>query len=65
MQLRKDDLKLKLIWRSKDWNRKNLEIALFMNLIENSNLKDSNFIKRINGLISLTEKRLTCVENFT
>ena len=34
-----------------------------MSLIENSNLKDYNYIKRINGLISLKEKRLTCVEN--
>ena len=44
--------------------RKNSEIALFMSLIENSNLKDYNHIKRINGLISLKEKRLTCVEFF-
>ena len=30
-----------------------------------SNLKDWNYIKRINGLIRLKERRLTCVENWT
>ena len=36
----------------------------FTRLIENWNLKDCNYIKRINGLIMLKERRLIYVENW-
>ena len=36
----------------------------FMRLMKNSNLKDCNYTKRINGLIRLNERRLIYVENW-
>ena len=55
-QLRDDYLKLKRIWRSEVGNRK-VQKWHFMRLIENSNLKDCNYIKRINELVRLRERR--------
>ena len=60
MQLRKDHLKLisdtEIRRKDQKW-----PCAKF---IENSNLKDWNYTKRINRLISLKERRSACVENW-
>ena len=65
MQLRKDSLKLKPkpIWRSEVGHR-NVQKWPGMTLIENSTLKDWNYINRINEQIKLKEKRLFHVENW-
>ena len=55
MQLRKDYLKLKLIWKLEDGNRKFQKQLL--KLIENLNLKGYSYIKRTNGRIRLKERR--------
>ena len=45
------------------WEERSSEVASSWILFENSNLKDSSFIKRIYGRTLLTEKELVCVEN--
>ena len=62
MQLRKDYLKLKPIWRLEDGSR-DVQEKIFVRLIENSNLKDCN-VKRIIELIRRKERRFFCVENW-
>ena len=43
------------------WEERSSEVAFFMNPFENSNLKDSSFIKRIYGRTLLTEKEFICL----
>ena len=62
-QLRKDDLRLKQTWTSEIGN-KEIRMLKFMTPIENSNLKDWNFIRRGNGQIRLKEKSLIYTENW-
>ena len=63
MQLRKDYLKLKPMWRLEDGNRK-VRKWPFLKPSENSNLTDWNCTKRLNGQTRLKEKRSIYVENW-
>ena len=55
MKLRKDDLKLKVMWRRGNGN-KEVQKQPYMRLIENLNLNDYSFIKRVYGLTMLKER---------
>ena len=62
-QLRDDHLRLKQTW-TQEIRNKDMLILLSIKPVDNSNLRDWSFIRRISGQIRFKEKRLIYAENW-
>ena len=63
MKIRRNCLNSKQTWRSENGS-KGIQKLPYTNLIENSNVRDYSFVRRIHGQTMLTEKVLYYVENW-